>query len=509
MAHGSRLVDLVHERIEDFLVERSTILRSISPDLEPLDAFSRRFLSGGKRFRALFCYWGWEAVGARDFDPFAPEGGRDRFPVVSAAAALELFHAAALVHDDIIDNSDTRRGAPSAHRLFEALHGESGWAGSDARLRPGGGDPARRPPPRLERRAARRGARRPPRPHRRHARPAPSSCACAPRSPPGSTSTSSKSVRGSRSPIPSSACAPSGSSSTSRRSTAWSRRSRSAARIAGATSAQLDALRAFGLPLGIAYQLRDDLLGVYGDPEVTGKPSGDDLREGKRTMLVAIARERLAARPAPSPRRTARRPGARRRAGPHAPAHDLASAAPSTRSSGSSTRTSREPPKRWRMPRSAVRRAPSSVRSPRPSPAGRADARRSRPSVRSGDQPSACATRRTSALRPARRAAIGVVPRLSSTPRSHSSASCVAEPGVGEHDGGAVQFGQRRIIAQEVGGHLQHAVDARGEQVPVIDESADAAGGRARASPRGREQSARWSGRHRSHLKPAMPSAAR
>ena len=65
--------------------------------------------------------------------------------------------------------------------------------------------------------------------------------------------------------------------------------------IAGATPTQLDALRGFGLPLGIAYQLRDDLLGVYGDPEVTGKPSGDDLREGKRTMLIAIARERLAA----------------------------------------------------------------------------------------------------------------------------------------------------------------------------------------------------------------------
>ncbi|MER7975494.1 polyprenyl synthetase family protein, partial [Streptomyces sp. NPDC096080] len=63
--------------------------------------------------------------------------------------------------------------------------------------------------------------------------------------------------------------------------------------LAGASAAQLAALRGFGLPLGIAYQLRDDLLGVFGDPEVTGKPSGDDLREGKRTMLVAIARERL------------------------------------------------------------------------------------------------------------------------------------------------------------------------------------------------------------------------
>ena len=54
MAHGSRLVDLVHARIEEFLSERTSILRSISPDLEPLDTFSRRFLSGGKRFRATF-----------------------------------------------------------------------------------------------------------------------------------------------------------------------------------------------------------------------------------------------------------------------------------------------------------------------------------------------------------------------------------------------------------------------------------------------------------------------
>ena len=62
------------------------------------------------------------------------------------------------------------------------------------------------------------------------------------------------------------------------------------AALGGATPAQLAALREFGLPLGVAYQLRDDLLGVFGDPEVTGKPAGDDLREGKRTVLIAIAR---------------------------------------------------------------------------------------------------------------------------------------------------------------------------------------------------------------------------
>jgi geranylgeranyl diphosphate synthase type I len=57
----------------------------------------------------------------------------------------------------------------------------------------------------------------------------------------------------------------------------------------------LDALSAYGLPLGEAFQLRDDLLGVFGDPSVTGKPAGDDLREGKRTVLIAMTHERQSA----------------------------------------------------------------------------------------------------------------------------------------------------------------------------------------------------------------------
>jgi geranylgeranyl diphosphate synthase, type I len=67
------------------------------------------------------------------------------------------------------------------------------------------------------------------------------------------------------------------------------------ASLGGGTIAQLTALREFGLPIGVAFQLRDDVLGVFGDPAVTGKPSGDDLREGKRTVLIALAREKLPA----------------------------------------------------------------------------------------------------------------------------------------------------------------------------------------------------------------------
>ena len=66
------------------------------------------------------------------------------------------------------------------------------------------------------------------------------------------------------------------------------------AALAGADAAQHDALTAFGHPVGMAFQLRDDVLGVFGDQKTTGKPSGDDLREGKRTVLIAYAREAMA-----------------------------------------------------------------------------------------------------------------------------------------------------------------------------------------------------------------------
>ena len=60
------------------------------------------------------------------------------------------------------------------------------------------------------------------------------------------------------------------------------------AALAGADRELIDALLDFGGELGVAFQLRDDLLGVFGDPSVTGKPAGDDLREGKRTLLLAL-----------------------------------------------------------------------------------------------------------------------------------------------------------------------------------------------------------------------------
>jgi geranylgeranyl diphosphate synthase, type I len=293
VAESTRLVDRVDERLDEFCSEHASILLSISDDLTPLAEISRRFVSGGKRFRALFCYWGWQSVGTDGFDPFADPDRPDLKPVVDAAAGLELLHAAALVHDDLIDNSDTRRGSPSAHRLFQSVHTESTWAGdapafgrasalllgdlllgwSDEILDEGLGL--------LEDRAAARAAR-------------------------------SEYMRMRTEVIL-------GQYLDILEESAWLRhddpslRQRAerviiyksakysveaplaiGAAIGGGSAAQRRALHEFGLPLGIAYQLRDDLLGVFGDAEITGKPSGDDLREGKRTVLVAIARERLA-----------------------------------------------------------------------------------------------------------------------------------------------------------------------------------------------------------------------
>ncbi|TFB52021.1 polyprenyl synthetase family protein [Cryobacterium tagatosivorans] len=290
MADSTRLVEQVHVRIDEFLNTRVPIVAAISPDLTPLVDFSRQFLSGGKRFRALFCYSGWQSAGT---------AAADSSPIVSAAAALEIFHAAALVHDDIIDNSDTRRGAASAHKLFEGMHAESSWAGSASDFgRAAGillGDLLLGWSDEL----------------------LDEGLAAAP------DGEAARLARTEFNRMRTEVTA--GQYLDILEERAWLTQPEDelldralrvivfksakysvqaplviGAALAGASPAQLDALRAFGLPLGIAFQLRDDLLGVFGDAAVTGKPSGDDLREGKRTVLVALARQGIA----DGPRRT-------------------------------------------------------------------------------------------------------------------------------------------------------------------------------------------------------------
>ncbi|WP_245884718.1 polyprenyl synthetase family protein [Glaciihabitans tibetensis] len=270
-------------------------MTSIAPELETFLDYSADLVRGGKRFRALFCYWGWQAVGAGrgEFDPLVADDAPVDLPaVVTAAAALELFHAAALVHDDIMDKSDTRRGAPAAHKRFEALHAEGSWLGSAADFGQSAGlllgdlllgwsDEM------LGEGLARLASRQ---------------SAVAARLEFNTMRTQvtvgqyldileEKSWRS----HPEVEQLPRSHRVIVYKSAKYSVEAPLAigAHLGGASADQVESLRAFGLPLGIAYQLRDDLLGVFGDPEVTGKPAGDDLREGKRTVLIALARTKL------------------------------------------------------------------------------------------------------------------------------------------------------------------------------------------------------------------------
>ena len=106
--------------IDSFLDEQADRLAPLGDDAARLVAEGRAAVTGGKRFRAAFCYWGFRAA--------AREGYDDR-AVLRAAASLELLHASALVHDDLMDASDTRRGRPATHRGFAALHQEQAWPG--------------------------------------------------------------------------------------------------------------------------------------------------------------------------------------------------------------------------------------------------------------------------------------------------------------------------------------------------------------------------------------------
>ncbi|PFG43480.1 geranylgeranyl diphosphate synthase type I [Isoptericola jiangsuensis] len=235
-------------------------------------------LAGGKRLRAAFCYWSFRAHGGA-------ASGTQRDAVVRMGAALELFQAAALLHDDVMDASDTRRGLPTAHRVFAARHAERGWTGDADRFGVAAaillGD--------LCLVAA----------HREAAAALdvlPADVARAARD--LFDAMTSEVVVGQYLDVLVQA-EPWGLDPAADEARARTvLRAKSArysverplvlgAVLAGAGDDAVAAMSAAGLPLGEAFQLRDDVLGVFGDPAVTGKPAGDDLREGKHTVLVA------------------------------------------------------------------------------------------------------------------------------------------------------------------------------------------------------------------------------
>jgi geranylgeranyl diphosphate synthase type I len=269
----------VQAELDAFLDEQAVRLAPLGADADRLLAEARAVVSGGKRFRAAFCFWGYAAVAGRP-------AGADERAVLRAAAALELLHASALAHDDLMDASDTRRGRPATHRGFEAEHRADGWRGDPEQYGAAAaillGDLLLSWADELVRR-----------------------CGlawsvvgpaldvfdlCRSEVIAGQFLDVSVQARGA-------ASAEEAMTVLRYKSAKYSieRPLHIGAALAGADGATLDALTHFGLPLGEAFQLRDDLLGVFGDPATTGKPAGDDLVEGKRTLLVAHA---LASAPA-------------------------------------------------------------------------------------------------------------------------------------------------------------------------------------------------------------------
>ncbi|MFM6963397.1 MAG: polyprenyl synthetase family protein, partial [Micrococcales bacterium] len=125
------LLEAIQTELDCFMDARQAEFAEISPELLPIIDYSRDLLRGGKRFRALFCFTAWQGslAGVKDSDDPEQLAG-----IVKICAALELFHAAALVHDDLIDQSDTRRGNPAMHKRFEALHSESQFSGQADRF---------------------------------------------------------------------------------------------------------------------------------------------------------------------------------------------------------------------------------------------------------------------------------------------------------------------------------------------------------------------------------------
>ena len=109
--------------VDGELARQREVLRELGSDLDHLVDEVAALLSGGKRLRAGFAYWGYRAA-----------GGADSSALVRLATAMEFFQAGALVHDDVMDDSDTRRGRPAIHRAAQAWHDARDWGGDGARF---------------------------------------------------------------------------------------------------------------------------------------------------------------------------------------------------------------------------------------------------------------------------------------------------------------------------------------------------------------------------------------
>jgi geranylgeranyl diphosphate synthase, type I len=280
--------DAVSAEISDFLSEQSSVLDSMGPELVPVHLMASQLLCGGKRMRPAFCVWGYVAAAGIPTD-------EELKPLLTAAGSLDVLHVSALIHDDLMDSSDLRRGRPAAHRQFEALHANAGWLGDSAAFGKAGaillGDllvmwsaqmlhGAGVEQSALERALPIVEAMRTEVTCGQYLDMVAQAHPLRKRAPAiGSLKPTIELAMDDASRVVEYKAA---------RYTVQ-RPSQIGAAIGGGDDELYFALGAYGSPLGRAFQFRDDLLGVFGDPQVTGKPAGDDLREGKRTVLVAHA----------------------------------------------------------------------------------------------------------------------------------------------------------------------------------------------------------------------------
>lgn len=263
------MTNAITDRLGRYLGERRAQSAHLGADYDALIAALEVFvLNGGKRMRPAFAYWGWRSVSTAEPDS----------DVLLLFSALELLHACALVHDDVIDGSSTRRGNPTTHVRFAELHRERHWRGSpeqfgiSAAILLGdlalawaddivaGVDVSSQAQKRI-----------------RHVW----------------SEIRTEVLGGQYLDIVAEASAAESVESAMNVNTfktAGYTVTRPLQLGVAAAADRPDVQHAFGrigTDLGVAFQLRDDVLGVFGDPAVTGKPSGDDLRSGKRTVLLA------------------------------------------------------------------------------------------------------------------------------------------------------------------------------------------------------------------------------
>jgi geranylgeranyl diphosphate synthase, type I len=261
------IAERVEGRLEQFLRPELDRWAAFDRELgEPMAEIRRLVMSGGKRLRPAFCHWAFVGCGGDPDDPIVTDTG----------AAFELMHAFALFHDDVMDDAESRRGARTTHRTFAARHRDGGWSGEARRFGDGMailiGDLAFVYSDQLMA---------------------------------GANATAWRiwnelrielnvgqvldvlgSVQGVRDLAHAERiCRYKSGKYTIERPMHLGAALADPSRF----DDRAPRLSAYGLPLGDAFQMRDDVMGAFGDERATGKPVGGDLREGKPTPLLARA----------------------------------------------------------------------------------------------------------------------------------------------------------------------------------------------------------------------------